>query len=257
MKIIEDGWLTSIFGYPVFKVGVLSQNPEDNNSAESFAGLSRHIAGQSQALYYAKVSTDEVGYVRKLSDTGFYAVDVNVTFGMDAEPSSNPSKPAEPSSCHISEASRDHYWEILDIAASSFRFSRFHLDPLIPEAVANRIKHDWVLSYTTKSRGDKLFAALQDGKPVGFLAAIAGESEGASIRTIDLIGVKKSHQGQGIGRTLSAFFVDYYKNKCDRLIVGTQVANIPSMRLYQKMGFSIINSQYVLHSHIIDGHVRK
>lgn len=257
MKIIKDSWLASIFAYPVFKVDILSQSPEDNNPAESLAHLSRHIAEQPQALYYAKISTGEVDYVQKLSAIGFYVVDVNVTFGMNAKSSSSPSKPAEPLPCYISEASVDNYQEILDIAASSFILSRFHLDPLIPEAVANRIKHDWILSYTKKSRGDKLFAALQDGKPVGFLAAIAGESEGASVRTIDLIGVKKSHQGQGIGRALTDFFIDYYKDKCDHLTVGTQVANIPSMRLYQKMGFSIINSQYVLHLHVIDGHARK
>lgn len=254
MKIIEDGWLASIFGYPVFRVDILlPKSPQENNPAESFAYLSRHLAGQSRALYYAKISTSEIDVVRKLSAVGFYVVDVNVTFGRDVKPSSNPSKPAESPSCYISEAAPDYYSEILDIAASSFRFSRFHLDPLISAAVANQIKRDWILSYTKKSRGDKLFVALQDGKPVGFLAAIAGKSEGANIYTIDLIGVKSSHQGQGIGRALSAFFIDYYKDKCDRLTVGTQVANIPSMRLYQKLGFSIIDSQYMMHMHAVRG----
>jgi hypothetical protein len=31
--------------------------------------------------------------------------------------------------------------------------------------------------------------------------------------------------------------------------VGTQIANIPSLRLYERLGFTMAESAYVLHAH--------
>jgi ribosomal protein S18 acetylase RimI-like enzyme len=33
------------------------------------------------------------------------------------------------------------------------------------------------------------------------------------------------------------------------IVVGTQAANIPSVRLYESLGFRLRSSQYVLHHH--------
>jgi RimJ/RimL family protein N-acetyltransferase len=32
--------------------------------------------------------------------------------------------------------------------------------------------------------------------------------------------------------------------------VGTQIANLPSIRLYEKLGFSLVKSAYVMHRHV-------
>lgn len=256
MKILEDSWLASIFGYPVFKVDVPANNLPDHNPLEPLAHLSGHIADQPQALYYAKIGTAEIDTVRKLSALGFYVVDVNVTFGLEVKPGLDLPKPTQPQRCSIEEASPGHYDKILDIAASSFRYSRFHLDPLIPKNIADEIKREWIISYIKKARGDKLFAALEGNKPVGFLAALVGKSDGEDAGTIDLVAVKSSHQGRSIGRALTTFFINYYRDKYDRLTVGTQVVNIPSMRLYEKLGFSITASQYVIHMHAVRGRPR-
>lgn len=44
-------------------------------------------------------------------------------------------------------------------------------------------------------------------------------------------------------------FVDHYKKTCTRLLVGTQAANIPSMRLYEELGFSVVQTKCVFHMH--------
>ena len=92
-----------------------------------------------------------------------------------------------------------------------------------------------------------------DGVPVGFLAVLAAEVKGCSCRVIDLIGVSNSHQGRGGGRELVDYFRQLYAGKCDLLRVGTQVANIPSARLYERCGFRLAESAYVLHAHVKDG----
>jgi hypothetical protein len=47
-----------------------------------------------------------------------------------------------------------------------------------------------------------------------------------------------------------SFFVDEYAPQCDVLQVGTQAANVPSMRLYEKASFSVVKTSYVMHMHV-------
>ena len=248
MEICGDHWLSAIFGYRVFKIDTsLNGHPPFflNDS------ISRHVHQQSAAMYYAKIETNEVETVRQLGQAGFYVVDVNVTFGRD--PLSPPISPSEPLKVLIDEMQPDQHQAALDIAASCFKFSRFHLDPFISEKIANQIKHDWILSYIQKQRGERLFVALREQQPVGFLAALSSVTQGKRVRIIDLIGVDKRFQNQGVGKALVTFFINYYKDQSDLLQVGTQVANVPSIRLYQKLGFSIVKTQYVMHLHVQDG----
>ena len=251
MEIQKDRWLSAIFGYGVFKIHLAPVSVTGEHNASDICDLIlRHARQQAVVMYYTKVDTGQVDLVRKLSSIGLYVVDVNVTFSMTTNPQLNPCKPDGGSRFSIREIGPEKHQEVLDIAASCFQYSRFHLDPLIPNAIANRIKHDWVLNYLRKQRGERLWVGFIDEHPVGFLAVLASESNGKHVRTIDLIGVSKAFQKQGIGQALVEFFINRYKDQCEYLQVGTQVANVPSMRLYQKLGFSITNTAYVMHKHV-------
>ena len=53
--------------------------------------------------------------------------------------------------------------------------------------------------------------------------------------------------GRGVGSALCAAFAQRYRGM--PRIVGTQIANVPSIRLYTKLGFVFSKSAYVLHLH--------
>ena len=252
MRVSEDRWLSEIFEYSVFKIE--SDPAVDTTQASQL--VSNHASEQPVAMYYAKIATDQIELVRQLGKAGLYVVDVNMTFGLvDNKGPAHVSSPRYPL-WSISEINADQHEAVLAIAGSCFRYSRFHLDPLVPRKIANRIKHDWILNYVRGQRGEKLFVASANGKLAGFLAVIATESGEKSGRTIDLVGVDKTFQGQGAGQALGEFFIDYYRDRCDFLTVGTQGANVPSIRLYQKLGFSLIKSEYVMHMHVRNGQVQ-
>jgi ribosomal protein S18 acetylase RimI-like enzyme len=251
MEIVEDFWLSGIVGHSVFRI-----TPDD---AEVTGGvddapwrdrITHHLQHQVRASYFSKISSTRIDLVRQLSAIGFYVVDVNVTFGLDkvVTPQRIPGKAR--SGCRIGKVRPEQREAVLAIARSCFRYSRFHLDPLIPVATANQIKHDWVLNYLLKKRGEHLWVATVDHRPVGFLAVIAGNEAGKRYRAIDLIGVATDYQERGVGQALVAFFVGYYRDQSDFLQVGTQIANLPSIRLYEKFGFSLIKSAYVMHLHV-------
>jgi len=245
MEIREDRWLSSIFDHQVFKIEVdSSPQAVDLSACER---IRAHANEQEAAFYYAKIDTAQVDTLRQLSLAGLYVVDVNVTFRVNRDCLRTPAVSPATGKYSIREVNREEHDEVLQIAGSCFRYSRFHLDPLIPRAIADRIKREWIQSYLEKQRGDRLFVAALDRRPVGFLAALAADSNGRRIRTIDLVGVSNACQRQGVGQALVASFINHYQDTCDYFEVGTQVANIPSMRLYRNFGFDINRTQYVMH----------
>jgi len=251
MEIREDAWLSKIFGYPVFNIETCPAALTQDGSSSHLGELTRqHASQQSAALYYAKVDTREIKAVRQLSLAGLYVVDVNITFTIDTKAPLTLAEPVDAPGLSIQEIEPVFHDQTLDIAESCFRYSRFHLDPLVSQPTANQIKREWILNYIRQQRGEQLFVALVGTRPAGFLAVIAAEIDDKRICTIDLIGVGQDFQRRGVGQALSAFFIKHYRERCDYLTVGTQAANIPSLRLYQKLGFNISQTQYVMHGHL-------
>ncbi len=228
-QIAEDRWLAGVMERPVFRVG----------GAEALEALRDHVAARPGAFYYAKVPATEVETVRRMGRLGFFVADVNVTLARPAPAASAGSAtfgPPRPGSAAA----------LLDLAESVYEQSRFHLDPLVPQALAARIKREWVANYVNGTRGDRLFVAYTDDAPSGFLAALLS----GDTAIIDLLGVARATRGRGLGAALVQAFTDHYVGRCARLLVGTQVANQGSMRLYNRLGFLHAGSQFVLHLHV-------
>ena len=243
LRIEPDRWLASIFGYEVFKVSLRAQG-EDEMRDLSAASL---FADDRPAFYYAKVPANRVSQVRDLTRLGFNVIDVNVTF--ERKPARLTNLLTRPS-IMVRDILPDEHEDVLGIAASCFVYSRFHLDPQLPNRLANDVKRAWVDSYFHRHRGERFLVAELAGRPVGFLAVLSTTLNGQRVRVIDLMGVEKAYQGHGVGRSLVDFFIDDSAEQADSLKAGTQVANIPSMCLYEQCGFCVADTAYVLHAHL-------
>lgn len=241
--IQPDRWLSEIIERPAFRVvaGKVGSGPEIQTQVEE------HARRQPGAFYFAKVPCQQIATVRGLQSAGFFTCDTNVTLELSRP--AQPGKPAPPGVGVRPYEGRD-LEAVLDVAGSAFVFSRFHLDPEFPVSLAHLVKREWVRSSCQGRRGDRVFVGTVEDRPVGFLAALTVEGEGRKSAVIDLIGVGERHRGLRIGSALVEAFVDHYKTGCDSLLVGTQVANAPSVRLYERMGFSLLRSEYVLHKHV-------
>lgn len=245
MKINRDSWLSEIFDYSVFRV-IFEEMPEDEESLR--VGLRKHFDSQVRALYFARIGTSQIALIQKLCVTGFYVVDDNVALAMRI--SDMPQFPSGAVIIESDELNSEQQDELLEIATSCFRYSRFHLDPQVPDVIANEIKRRWIENYVYKKRGEKLFVALQRGRPAGFLAAMTVERQSRPHGVIDMIGIGPKLQGHGFGIALVKHFVNHYRGITDSVLVGTQAANIPSLRFYAKCGFLPVETSYVLHAHV-------
>jgi ribosomal protein S18 acetylase RimI-like enzyme len=252
VAILEDSWLARVFGYDVFRVEPSSIASEDDARDSVLAGeIREHFQVHARAFYYAKVVPTRTSFIRQLHEAGFRIADVNVTLSLDTSQQASSTGAPHRSRCEVGAVRREDESPVVEIARACFRYSRFHLDPYVPRATADAVKAEWVRSYLEGRRGDRLFIARADDQPVGFLAALVQDDSAAATAVVDLIGVATTHQGRGIGEALVRAFADYYRNRCGQLQIGTQVANIASLRMCQKCGFSVTGSTYVFHKHIL------
>jgi len=249
MRIEPDPWLASILGRDVYRLSWSGKSADLSVGVEALRGALTDSRGPS-AFYYTKVPAQAIDPVRVLCGVGFSVVDVSVTF--ERAPDAHAGLQTRPWIIVRQIRPADHAG-VLDIAGHCFIYSRFHLDPFFAREEANLIKREWVRSYFLGRRGERMLVAEWDGVPVGFLAVLAADVKGCSSRVIDLIGVSAARQGQGVGRELVDHFTRAYAGTCDLLRAGTQVANAPSARLYERCGFRLAESAYVLHAHVKAG----
>ena len=222
-----DAWLSEVMARPVFRVDGAGETGE----------LSTHVKAQQRAFYFVKVPTDRVADVQAIERVGFSLVDTAVTFELTNEVSIA-------TSIAVRECAAEDIEAVLAIAGSAFRYSRFHLDPAVGRSLAHHVKREWIANYAKKLRGDALLVAHLEGKPAGFLAALVSHGTAA----IDLVAVATDVHGKGVGSALCAAFAKRYAGM--PRVVGTQIVNVPSVRMYIKLGYALARSQYVLHLHV-------
>jgi dTDP-4-amino-4,6-dideoxy-D-galactose acyltransferase len=249
MRVEKDRWLSDVLGMSSWKVSGVGA---DTSPAEVRAGLLRHV-DQGATLFSAKIGTRDVGAVANATHAGFVVVDVNVTFDWDSAATGAAGNGViGDGNMSIETAGTGDAAAIEEIAGHCFTFSRFHLDPAIGIARANEVKRQWARN-ACRGRASAVYVARQKNQVSGFLAVLESKSDSGTDAIIDLVGVDAACQGQGSGRALSMMFVDQWRTRADRLRVGTQISNIPAMRLYESIGFRVAETSYVLHAHVRNG----
>jgi ribosomal protein S18 acetylase RimI-like enzyme len=238
-----DGWLSETIGRRAFK---WTGAPAD---AAAVATDMRQLARGGDAFFFARTPTTDTDASRTLERAGFAVVDISITFAWTAEPrwpvTAATAAPARP----------DQHAAVIEIAGTSFTRSRFHLDSRVGKALADLVKRRWIENYCLGRRGAALYAAEIDGRVAGFLAVLTAPHAGKSTAVIDLIAVDPAFQGRGVGGALVRRFTDDWRPRVDELRVGTQAANVASMRFYEGVGFRTAESSLVLHAHVRQGEV--
>jgi dTDP-4-amino-4,6-dideoxy-D-galactose acyltransferase len=249
LRVEKDDFLSAALGVSSWKVlGVTAAvSPTDIR-----AGLLDRCE-QGPAFFSTKIPCRDVIAVAHATRAGFSVVDVNVTFDWkDGGAGSCRIESNELSAMTIDVARADDVAAVEAISGRCFSFSRFHLDPAVGLERANEVKRQWARN-ACRGRASAVYVARQQNDIAGFLAVLENRSSGGIDAIIDLVGVDAGHQGQGTGRALSRMFIRQWRDRADRLRVGTQVSNIPAMRLYESIGFRVAETSYVLHAHVKNG----
>ena len=236
-NIIKDNWLSKIIGKDVYKLVVDESLVAQTETffprwLEKFKGLKIFI--------HSKIPTNQLSYAHFLERSGFNLIDTNVKLN---KLSGLQKGPKLANNCKLRFTKPRDKKQVVNLAKNNFRFSRFHMDPSINNSIADSIKGEWMNNYYRGKRGDKLVVAIVAEKIAGFLLLIKDNQK----LIIDLIAVDSKHRGQKIASDMIIYAESLIEH--NELIVGTQVMNIPSIRLYESLGFKMHSSEYVFHFH--------
>ena len=82
---------------------------------------------------------------------------------------------------------------------------------------------------------------------LGYITCRIINIENTPVGIIDLFAVKRSWRGHGIGSRLLDAALSRLSSKTSSVHVATQAQNIAAIRLYERKGFRIIDSEATLH----------
>lgn len=222
----KDEWLTEMIETTSWKVDL-------GNADELIPNIAQW---EEPAFFFSKVATDRQNLVNKAILKGFSLVTTEITFACSLDRLKGPVdyvRPAEPGD---KEATGK-------IARKAFSHDRFHQDPMLRRH-ADAIKQGWVDNYFGGTRGDAMLIYEKDDSIHGFLQILRRNED----VIIDLIAVDESMRHCGVASSLINGLGNIFPGS-KRVVVGTQLTNVASMRLYSGRGFTPFKSNYVLHAH--------
>lgn len=206
---------------------------------EALPGVLAEYREKRPVLICAKVPTANVGTVACLEALGFGVVETNVTLKRQVQGAGSLR-----GACEVGFAVPEDEAGVRAVAGSAFRYSRFHVDPRMDNAMADRFKSEWAGNFFSGKRGDHMVVARMDGRVAGFLQLLQRDG----VLVIDLVAVDASFRRRGVAADMMTYAQEHSEG-IRSMQVGTQAANTVALRCYETAGFVAAGSSYALHYH--------
>ncbi|MEC1624405.1 GNAT family N-acetyltransferase [Bacillus mojavensis] len=216
--------------------------------------LAANSTGQLKQLFQALYS------VRQMDETDFVFVrvpaeDIGAVHVVQQQPSSyfvgsllklvNTPSPYEktPPFFELVQPEPEDTEEICQLASNAFAKSRYFHDPYLSREAANKIFQEWTRN-NLAGRADINIAAKYNGEMIGYLQGLSKGDE----YVLDLMAVKPGYEGKRVAFHLLAHLIEQPETlKHKTVTAGTQLHNVRAIRLYERMGFTAVQSYYNYH----------
>ncbi len=142
-------------------------------------------------------------------------------------------------------AEREVSNELLEIGVASGEFSRFRIDPMIPESKFTGLYQAWVINSVNRTMAEEVFYYNLDNQIAGVITlGIKNDKP-----DIGILSVHEKFRGKRIASQLITA-AEYWSKKIkgfDTLQVVTQGSNLIACIFYEKCGFEIHKREYIYH----------
>lgn len=230
-----DSFATGVLGYPVYELASADEWP-----------LLQERAFKESLMAYAFVAVSDKEKLAWFLKQGWQLVGTNVQM----EKTTSHLYQNQPAGVMFRLACQQDEDQVAGIARKSFVCSRWHRDSKINNELANKIKEEWARNYWRGRRGQYMVVAEVEGRMVGFNQLIKRDD---GVLAIDLIAVDEKYRGKGVAGGMISFAVANC-GPMTKLVVGTQLTNIASLKMYQRSGFCVVGALHIFHCHL-DGEV--
>ena len=221
---------TKILGYKVAKIVNIDASGDNISILQNIHELNKNLKENNIKYATYRVNANNYPVIHALEKSGYILVDGLITL----ETITNLGKHSTDS--HIRIATKDDLTSLLEIAGEVFNVSRYYHDPVIPKGKADNIYKEWVKNTLLGKFGDMILVWEEKKKVFGLITL---DKKGQ----ISLVGVPKKARGKGIGRKLTEAALNLFREwGLKKVIIETQMTNIPALKLYQSCGFKIADS---------------
>ena len=225
----SDAFDSKIFGFRVAKILSINDSIKPSSVDQSIKDLIRDLIKNKFVYATYRVAANKFPLIHSLEKNGFILVDGLISLEVNIEDVVFEDVP------EVRIANKKDKKNLESIASSSFYLNRVFNDSVIPKNKANDFYKTWVGNSLSGKAAD-LVLVWEDNKIRGFTTL---EKSGH----IPLTAVSSEARGKGIAKKLTKATFPYFKKwKVKRILIETQMGNIPALRAYQASGFKIINS---------------
>jgi ribosomal protein S18 acetylase RimI-like enzyme len=239
----EARWDTDHFGRRIGKI-TLALFDEEVGSEQREENMERISKRTMAEMLSARINLTDLKTIQALERMGARLTDVLLTYRFDFS-TSLPSLHAPKT--RITPVEEGEAEELARIGSEVFAIDRFHGDPSFSTAKSNELYSKWVLN-SVNGLADTVLVARDGDRVAGFITCKV-EQLGSTYKfgVIDLVGVRPSFAGLGVGRELVHSALEWFSGKVPSVYVGTQAANSRAVRLYESSRFRHACSEATLH----------
>lgn len=134
--------------------------------------------------------------------------------------------------------------DLYELAYESGKYSRFRMDKDFGEHHFRKLYNAWIDNSISGLFADEVLVYKIDGIVAG-MVTYKIHNDYASI---GLIAVAPGQQGKGIGkRLLDCVEAKLLEKEIVELRIPTQESNAPACSFYEKRGYSVLETQYIMH----------
>lgn len=251
-------WDTRHFGIEMAKIRYLIVNADYSNTFEVKSALLSYLLMKCSKKFHhlsIRVHTEDVSSIHSLENAGFRLMDTTVTYSFDFRKDQIVRLENE---CYVRKFRKNEIDKLANIATECYEegrvaTDRFHADPSLPSEKSDDLYVKWIVN-SCKGLADTVLVAEVDGVPVGFITCKVyrqlSEKLGVRLGTMVISGVSPSCRGRGAYTSMFNTGLRWLAERVNIVEVGTQISNYVVQKVWNRLGFKLIRSQYTLHRFI-------
>ncbi|MBN8592563.1 MAG: GNAT family N-acetyltransferase [Anaerolineae bacterium] len=196
-------------------------------------------------MLIARCFVDELSTAQDMESRGYSLMDTLIYFKRKLAAAAIPDFS---SAVLIRPVEQEEAEIVATLAVDMFRGYKghYHADRRLNPADCDHVYSSWAYrSIQLRQVADVVLVAEHEGQVAGFIALrMNSKSEGEGT----LYGVSPAVQGHGIGRNLIIGALRWLESTgADHMIISTQITNVPSQKVWVRLGFEPMHAHYTFH----------
>lgn len=235
-------WDSDLFGFPFYELNCGQTPPEvlDQHLAAWLANL----PCEQPCLVLARLNPDQVATAAALARQGFYPVETMLDFELNLARLQIIVK-HQATQYRFRNAIPADLSAVRAIALRAYATDRFHLDPHLPSAKADRRYAQWV---ENSFHAQEPIFVLEDTKQAQVVGFIQCRDKAPQVLDVCLGAVRPEIQNSGAGVLMyQQLFVEHRARGYQKALTYVSINNIRGIKLTLRYGFTVSKATLGLH----------